>query len=202
MTPSVHENLKLWLSTDSLRADNSDLDTVGQEALRELMLALPDARPRPGFADRVMMASGLETRTWNIRLLLTRLFGDLADAPGLPLQAFVGVVLVLVGSAVASLPALITRLGDLVSIADLASATADIFTLAAGSLAMVLTVGKILGGLYEALLLVVLSPPMVFTALGALAFSSLTLRWLAQLLSLTPSSLRPAQRSSGYVPVH
>lgn len=196
MTPTVHDHLRRWLFADSLSTNshNPDLDPVGEEALRQLMLALPEARPRPGFADRVMMASGLE-RPGLERSGLERPVWDM----------LVGLVLLLVGSAVASLPALVVRLGELVSVADVVSATADIFTLAVGSLATVLAVGEVVGGLYDALLLVVLSPPMMLTMLASFVVSTLTLRWLIQLLSsssLPPSSLPPSERSSGYVPAH
>ena len=61
MTETAHESARRWLDAErrsTLRGDGPQL-LAAERALRELMLQLPEARPRPDFARRVLDAAGL-----------------------------------------------------------------------------------------------------------------------------------------------
>ena len=90
------------------------------------------------------------------------------------------------------IPSLVLAIGERVSLADVIAAATHAFAAIVDHLAVLFVFGKVLAALHDAMMLVVTSPPVVAASIGVLAFSALTLRWLAQLLS--------PQRRSEYVP--
>lgn len=164
--PVTAKTFRRWLA-----AERRGASAAAEQALAALLARLPEARPRPGFADRVLAAAGL------------------AAAPALrpalvwPGRALVAACLLVTAVAVAYLPALAVLITDQVTVAGMVSFLVSTFTRAIDYLALAIAIGEILATLYEALLRVVLSPPVAFAWLGALVFSTWTLRWLVQLLS-------------------
>lgn len=191
---SVHQILRRWLAAEQVdtgapseRAGRSS--AAAERALGRLMLRLPDVRPRSGFAERVMAAADLRLAAstsyvaWPLRW---------------PLQALVVLCLVLTGGAVASLPPLVELAAERISLAETVSVFARTVTVMVDYMAVLVAVGKLLAALYDAMILVLTAPPVAFGWLATIVFTTLTLRWLARLLS--PLQERaPADRSSGYV---
>jgi hypothetical protein len=117
------------------------------------------------------------------------------------LRALLGVCLLLTGTAVAILPSLIELAARRITLAEIVSGLAGTVTAVVDYMSVLVALGKFLGALYDALLLVLTAPPVAFTWLGAVVFSTLTLRWLARLLSPLGEKVL-AERSSGYVSAH
>lgn len=166
-----------------LVAERDGVIDVAESALAELLRALPDARPRPGFAERVLAAAPY-------------LPGAPQPMPGpwaWPLRAAVAVCLLLTGVGLAYIPALVLLIGEKLSLAGVIAGAAHACAAVVDHLAVLFVLGKVVGAFYDAVLLVVTSPPVLVGSIALLAFSALTLRWLAQLL--------PPQRGSEYVPV-
>jgi hypothetical protein len=174
----AHTILRRWLA-----AERRGGAAASERALAELLAWLPEARPRPGFGDRVMAAAGLPPT-----------YSAVAAPPIWLGRALVAVCLLLTAVAVAYLPALAMLVARQLTLADVLSAMAQSLTAAIDYLAAAMAIGKTFAALYEAMLRVVTAPPLALAWLSTLVFSTLTLRWLARLLS--------PQRSPRYVPTH
>lgn len=182
----AHQILRRWLAAEERAGTSSAAD----RSLSELLLRLPDLGPRPGFVERVMAAADLG------------LASSSAPRPlGWAFRAVVAACLTLTAVAVASLPSLLELAAERITLSEAVSGLARTFTVMVDFMAVLIAVGKLLGAYYEALLLVLTAPPVAVGWLGAIVFTTLTLRWLARLLS--PLEGRAAaERSSGYVSAH
>ena len=158
-----------------LVAERDGVTAVAESALAELLSGLPDARPSPGFAERVLAAAPYLPQPW-----------------AWPLRAAVAVCLLATGVGLIFILPLVALISERLSLADVIATTAHALAAVVDHLAILFVLGKVLAALCDALLLLVTSPPVVTAAIVVLAFSALTLRWLAQLLS--------PQRRSEYVP--
>lgn len=194
MTAGLQEMLRRWLAAERQAAQGprarSGRSSAAEDALFAIMKRLPDLAPRPGFAERVLAAADLRP----------------VAAPASPplawaLRALLALCLFLTAIAVASLPALLEMAAARITLAEIVSGLARTFTFVVDLMAVAVAVGNLLAALYDALLLVLTAPPVAVGWLGALAFTALTLRWLARLLAPWEER-RLAERSSGYVSAH
>ncbi len=172
MKKSTKETLTRWLA-----AERDGVTAVAESALAELLHGLPAARPSPGFAERVLAAAPYLPQPW-----------------AWPVRAAVAVCLLLTGAGLIYIPSLVLLVGERLSVADVIAGAAHAFAAVVDHLGILLALWKVVGALYDAVLMVATSPPVVLASFTALAFSALTLRWLAQLLS--------PHRGSEYVPAH
>lgn len=193
MTEGADKILHRWLAAER-RAGRAGAGLAkAEEALAALFVRLPEARPRPGFAGRVLAAAGLDLGA----------SAAVAPAPlSWPLRALAAVCLLLTGTAVGLLRPLAVFVAGRLTLADLVSGAARALTATVDHLATLAAVGRFLAELYDALLLVVTSPPIALGWLAALVFTALTVRWLARLLATSPweGETSEPRRSSGYVP--
>jgi hypothetical protein len=183
----VHRILRRWLAAEKSVASSAAAD----RSLSELMLVLPDIAPRPGFVERVIAAADFRPVPSHVPRPVDWAF-----------RAVVTVCLALTATAVGSLSSLFGLAAERLSLAETVSGFARTFTVVVDFMAVLIAAGKLVAALYEALLQVLTAPPVAVGWLGALVFTTvfttLTLRWLARLLSPLEESAA-VERSSGYV---
>lgn len=193
MRPADDNMFRHWLE-----AERRGEEPAAEAALRGLMLALPSPAPRPGFAERVMTVA-VETAFVQTAAVRVQAFGW-------PLRALVAACLLFTGCAVALAPRVAALFADMITLGEALSASIRALTLLVDAVVTLMSLGEILGGLHDAFVRVVTSPAMLLVWLGAILFSLLHLRWLTQLLALSPRGDQGGEtqspRSSGYVSAH
>lgn len=168
MTPRSDIPICQWLAAE---ADGRDADA--ELALAGVFQALPLNAPSPGFADRVLIATGWVAPSWTHPSWTESRWARGAIAASL----------LVVGLALFwTLPVLL-GLTRLVTPGELVSLGARAFVATVGQIDELLTLWQIWTRIAATVHQVVTSPPVVAAFLALTALSAFTLRGLSELLS-------------------
>lgn len=163
------EHLHRWLA-----AEGQGRDAEAERALQALFVGLPAARPRLGFAGRVLAAAGVERPPWSVAQ-----------------RAAVGCCLLAAGLAAAYLPPILFGVARGLGPGRIFDAVIQAALALCEQIAVLVTLGQVCESLYQAFVVVATSPAAVAAWVLALAVSVAGVRALTRLLAW--------ERSSGYV---
>lgn len=167
--PQTPDALAHWLE-----AEANGRDDAAEAALAQVFRALPLPAPRPGFADRVLLAVAAPAVA--LPAVAARVFP-------LWLRVVVASSLALAGLGVAALPTVGVAVGRTLRPAELLTAAAGRLVAALDWITGGLATFEAFHGLREALLQALGAPPVVVALLLSVLISLLGFRGLAQLLT-------------------
>lgn len=158
-----------------MAAERQGRDATAEGALRALFAALPEAVPRPGFADRVLRAAGV--------------LEGVSPAPApwsLPARLGAAVALASTGLAAAFvLPALFAWL-RMLSAGQVAGAAIETLAGVASRLDEALALARLASSLAQVLWSAATAPPVALALLSLAAVAALVYRGLCELLAAPP----------------
>lgn len=169
MRPRNLEHLHRWLG-----AEAQGHDAGAERALQALLVELPEARPRRGFAGRVLAAAGVARPAWSVAQ-----------------RAAVAACLLSAGLVVAYLPPILLGVARGIGPGRMLDILIQASLALYEQLTVLVTLGQVCESLYRAFVLLAVSPPAVAAWVLALAVSFFCVRILSWLLA--------HPRGNGYV---
>lgn len=155
------KHLHHWLD-----AEARSHDAGAERALQALFTGLPAARPRHGFAGRVLAAAGVARPAWSVAQ-----------------RAAVAACLLSAGLVAAYLPPVLLGVARGIGPGRLLDAAIQASLALYEQLGVLVTLGQVCESLYRAFLLLAISPPAVAAWVLALAVSYFCVRVLSWLLA-------------------